>query len=123
MRILLVEDNELNLELFVDVLTDDGHDVVTAVDGVAGLSLGLQAAYDLVLLDLHLPRGSGVEVCRALRAAGVGAPILAVSASAMPDEIARAMPAGFDGYLTKPLTPAALRGAVRRYGCARDPVA
>lgn len=115
MRILLVEDNELNRELFADVLSSDGHEVSVARDGDEGRALGVRDRWDLILLDLHLPRLSGEEVCRALRRAGIRTPIVALSASAMPDEIARALPAGFDGYLTRPVAPAALRAEVQRY--------
>ena len=115
MRILLVEDNELSRELFADVLEGDRHDVATASDGISGRALGLAQAFDLILLDLHLPGAPGDQVCRDLRAHGVSAPIVAISASAMPDEIARAMPSGFTAYLTKPITPSRLRAAVRRY--------
>lgn len=114
MRLLVVDDNELSLELVAEVLAADGHDVTTAATGTAALALVTQRAWDLVLMDLHLPGLSGVEVCRRARAAGVRVPIVALSASAMPDEIARAMPAGFDAYWTKPIAPAALRAAVRR---------
>lgn len=115
MRILLVEDNELSRELFTDVLEGDGHDVAAACDGISGRELGLARVFDLILLDLHLPGTPGDQVCRDLRAHGVSAPIVAISASAMPEEIARAMPAGFTAYLTKPITPSGLREAIRRY--------
>ncbi len=115
MRVLLIEDEDLNVELFRDILTDDGHDVVVEQDGVSGRARGLAERFDLILLDLHMPGIDGAAVCRALRAGGVRTPILAISASALPDEIARAMPAGFDEYLTKPVAPAALRAAIARH--------
>ncbi len=120
MRLLLVEDNELNIELFDDVLSSDGHDVVVARDGLAGRALGAGGDWDLILLDLRLPGLPGEEVCRSLRAAGVTAPIVALSSSAMPDQIEHALPAGFDGYLTKPIAPKALRAAVRFYARAAE---
>lgn len=115
MRILLVEDNELSRELFGDILEGAGHDLVIASDGITGRDLGLKGRFDLILLDLHLPGISGEQICRDLRAAGTGAPIIAISASAMPDEIARAMSAGFDGYLTKPVSPGQLRATLDPY--------
>lgn len=115
---LLVEDEDLNVELFRDILSDEGHDVVVERDGLSGRARGLAQPFDLILLDLHVPGIDGAEVCRGLRQAGIKAPILAVSASAMADEIARAMPAGFNEYLTKPVTPAALRAAIARHAGA-----
>lgn len=116
MRLLLVEDDPLNFELFVDVLEVDGHEVVVERSGGAGKARALTERFDLVILDLHLPGERGDAVCRELRARGVRLPILALSSSAMPDQIARGLAAGFDGYLTKPISPHALRQAVRRYG-------
>lgn len=116
MRVLVVEDEALNVELFRDILEADGHEVVAERTGTGGRARGLAEAFDLILLDLHLPGLGGDSVCRALRAGGVRVPVIAVSASAMPDEIARAMPAGFDAYLTKPIPPTVLRATVRRYG-------
>lgn len=115
MRVLLVEDEILNVELFRDVLDEEGYDVVVARTGLEGRAHGLAERFDVILLDLHLPGIDGETVCRDLRAAGVRTPILAVSASALPDEIERAMPAGFDAYLTKPVPPTLLRATMRRY--------
>jgi len=58
---------------------------------------------------------SGAEICRSLRADGATTPIVALSASVMPNELQAGLHAGFDAYLTKPIAPAALRYAVRRY--------
>jgi CheY-like chemotaxis protein len=57
----------------------------------------------------------GDEVCRELRARGIRTPIVALTAAAMPDDIARASGVGFDAYLTKPISPESLRAAVRQY--------
>lgn len=119
MRILLVDDNALNVELFVDILETDGHEVIVERDGPSGRDRALSEAFDLVILDVQLPRQDGVAVCRALRAAGMSRPIVALSSSAMPEQIANGMSAGFDAYLTKPISPPDLRAAVRRYATAR----
>lgn len=118
MRLLLVEDNPLNVEVFVDGLEVVGHEVVVERDGVMGLKRALAEPFDLVLVDVRLPRLSGAELCRELRAAGVRAPIVALSSGAMAEDVARGFAAGFDGYLTKPISPHALREAVRRYTAA-----
>ena len=113
MRILLVEDDPMNIELFESALEGDGHDVVTERDGVAGERRASER-FDLVLLDIKLPKKSGLEVCRSLRAAGLRIPIVALSASVLPEEVARTTSAGFDLFLSKPISPADLRSAVRR---------
>jgi DNA-binding response OmpR family regulator len=114
-RLLVVDDNRLNLELFADALTDAGHQVEVATSGEAGLARALAETFDVVLLDVQLPGLSGVEVCRELRQAGHHGPILAVSANALPDQVALGMAAGFDQYLTKPISPHALCAAVAIY--------
>jgi CheY-like chemotaxis protein len=118
-RILLIEDDDLNVELFENSLESEGHDVVIERDGVSGQARGLAESFDLILLDIHLPGRTGLEVCRALRAAGVGTPIVALSASVLQDEIARTSEAGFTEFLAKPIAPEALRAAVRAYATAR----
>jgi len=115
LRVLLVDDSLLNVELFADVLEADGHTVVVERDGLAGRTRALSEPFDLILLDVQLPGMDGLSVCRDLRAAGISRPIVAVTASAMPEQIDRGLAAGFDAYLTKPLSPPALRSAVRGY--------
>lgn len=115
MRLLLVEDNKLNQEFFSDVLAGVGHDVVLVDRGAAGLAHALAESFDLVLVDIQLPDLNGDELCRRLRSSGVTRPIVALSSAALPDQVQRGMAAGFDAYLTKPISPAALREAVLRY--------
>ena len=116
MRLLLTEDNPLNQELFTDILQGDGHEVVLAPDGASALKHARSEPFDLVLLDIQLPDIGGDELCRRLRAAGCSMPILALSANALPNQVEAALGAGFDAYVTKPISPAALREAVRQYG-------
>jgi CheY-like chemotaxis protein len=111
MRILLVEDDPKNVELFAAALEDE-HEVVVERDGVAGQERALAEPFDLILLDIQLPKRSGIDVCRSLRAAGVRAPIVALSASVLPDEVARIKDAEFSRFLSKPISPRALRAAV-----------
>lgn len=115
MRVLLVEDNRMNVELFTDSLEIDGHAVTTAPDADAALRLVADETFDVILLDIQLPGRDGAALCRELRAAGLVVPILAVSSAALPEQVASAMTAGFDEYLTKPISPAVLRGAVKRH--------
>lgn len=122
MRLLLVDDNAMNAELFVSALESDGHVVVVERDGAGGRTRALAEPFELLILDVQLPDISGSTVCRELRAAGVRSPIIALSAAALPDEISRGLAAGFDAYLTKPISPADLRKAVRKHASTREPV-
>lgn len=115
MRVLLVEDETMNAELFVDALAPDGHEITVEVDGLAGYARAGSQVFDLIVLDMNLPGMSGSEICRSLRADGTTTPILALSASVMPNELEAGLRAGFEAYLTKPIAPAVLRDAVRRY--------
>ena len=115
MRILLVEDDPMNVELFESALETDGHEIVTERDGVAGEQRASDR-FDLILLDIQLPKKNGLEVCRSLRTRGLRIPIVALSASVLPDEVARTKAAGFDLFLSKPISPRDLRDAVRRAG-------
>lgn len=118
MRLLLVDDNELNIELFSDVLASDGHEVVTENDPLRGQRRALAEPFDLIILDIQMPGVDGYAVCRALRGSGLRGPIVALSSSALPEQVAEGQSAGFDTYLTKPISPAELRAAVRRLGRA-----
>lgn len=118
MRVLVVDDNAMNVELFVDALEADGHTVAVERDGVRGRARALAERFDVILLDVQLPGLSGDAVCAELRKAGVVTPIAALTSAAMPDQIARGAVAGFSAYLTKPISPAELRAAVRRFAQA-----
>lgn len=116
MKLLLVEDDPLNVEFFVDVLERDGHTVTVERDGIAGRDRALGDVYDLVILDVQLPGMSGDQICRQIRDAGIRHPVIALSASALPGQIEVGIDAGFDAYLTKPISPGELRAAVREWG-------
>lgn len=118
MRLLLVDDNEVNLELFSDALATDGHEVVTENDPLRAQRRALTEPFDLIILDIQMPGTDGYAVCRALRGSGLRGPIVALSSNALPDHVAEGARAGFDCYLTKPISPAELRAAVRRLGRA-----
>jgi CheY-like chemotaxis protein len=112
LRILLVEDDPMNIELFVAALEGE-HEVVVERDGLAGEARALAGRFDLILLDVQLPKRSGIDVCRNLRSRGVQIPIVALSASVLPEEVARTTVAGFTSFWSKPIAPADLRAAVK----------
>ena len=116
-RILVVEDNPLNLKLVRDVLGAAGYDVVAAASGEEGLREATERPPDLVLMDLQLPGIDGFETMRRLRQGPLAAdvPVVAVTASAMPEDQANATRAGFDGYLEKPISVRALVGEVEGF--------
>jgi DNA-binding response OmpR family regulator len=115
-RILVVEDEASLREGIVDLLEGDDH-VVTAVgDGVAGVEAGLRELFDLVVLDLMLPRLDGMEVCRRLRAARPGMPILILTARGSEDDKVRGLIEGADDYVTKPFSARELLARVRVLG-------
>ncbi len=102
MRILLVEDEAMLREGLEDLLAGAGHDVVGVGDGEAALTHGTAERFDLVLLDLMLPKIDGIEVCRRLRMARPGLPILMLTARGAEEDKVRGLKAGADDYLTKP---------------------
>ncbi|OBF41049.1 two-component system response regulator [Mycobacterium sp. ACS1612] len=116
-RILVVEDNPLNLKLVRDVLSFAGYDVVEAQSGEEGLRVAKQTPPDLVLLDLQLPGIDGAETLRRLRQDTLGphVPVVAVTALAMAEDKARASQAGFDGYVEKPISVRALPGQIQAF--------
>jgi two-component system cell cycle response regulator DivK len=116
-RILVVEDNPLNLKLVRDVLQFAGYDVVEAQSGEEGLRVVREAPPDLVLMDLQLPGIDGFETLHRLRQEGLGrhVPVVAVTAFAMAEDRQRAAVAGFDGYVEKPISVGALPGQVEAF--------
>ncbi len=105
-RILVVEDNPLNLKLVRDVLQFAGYDVVEAHSGEDGLRAAQQDPPDLVLMDLQLPGIDGTETLHRLRQGSLGrdVPVVAVTAFAMAEDRERACMAGFDGFIEKPIS-------------------
>ncbi len=116
-RILIVEDNPLNLKLVRDVLTVSGYEVVAAPSGEEGVTLAQTCEPDLVLMDIQLPGIDGYEALRMLRqnAQLDSVPVVAVTAFAMREDRERASRAGFDGYLSKPISVRSLPSQVHEY--------
>lgn len=123
-RLLLVEDNRVNLELMTYVLTAFGHEVVAVDNGPAALEALRAAPVDLVLCDVHMPGMDGLHLLSELRGdtATADLPVIAVTASAMVGDEERLLAAGFDGYLSKPIDPHAFAQQVQGFlGVRRRP--
>jgi two-component system, cell cycle response regulator DivK len=106
-RILLIEDNERNRYLAAFLLRNRGHAVLEAVDGPEGIALAERERPDLILLDIQLPGLDGYEVARRLKRHPVlcAIPIVAVTSYAMAGDRDKALEAGCDGYIEKPIDP------------------
>ena len=104
-RILLVDDNEMNLDMLSRRLERRGFTVISAIDGRQALAKAYEAKPDLILLDMSLPEISGIEVARELRtnAATAATPIIALTAFATEADRQRALEAGCNDYDTKPV--------------------
>ena len=104
-RVLVVEDNTLNLKLVRDVLQHAGFDVVEARSGEDGIARALDCRPDIILMDLQLPDIDGTQAMRTIKKGPIGStiPIVALTAFAMSEDRERALRDGFDGYLIKPI--------------------
>lgn len=111
-RVLLVEDNELNRDMLSRRLRKKGFEVDMAFDGAQGVSMAIEGAYDLILLDMSLPVIDGWEAARQIRAAEASAqtPIIALTAHAMAGDREKALEAGCSDYDTKPVEMERLLG-------------
>ena len=104
-KILVVEDNEMNMQLFEYLLEESGFEIVKATTGEEALKLATESKPDLILMDIHLPGMDGLSVVRELKANGDmdNVPILALTAHAMRGDKDRFLQAGCDGYISKPI--------------------
>jgi CheY-like chemotaxis protein len=115
LRILLVDDSSLNRSFIHAVLTPANHVVETESNGTEGLARAMAEPFDLIILDIELPGTRGDVICQRLRAAGHRTPIVALTASALPHELAAVSGSGFDLILTKPIDPDELRSKVAQF--------
>ena len=101
-RILMIEDEEALRMTLIDRLRSEGYEVDVAADGQQGFEKATHDAFDLVLLDVMLPRKSGFDVCRDIRAAGMAVPILMLTARGQTADKVVGLKIGADDYVTKP---------------------
>lgn len=112
MRVLVVEDEVMLREGLVDLLEGAGHEVHAEGDGLGGLEAGLREPFDMVVLDLMLPRMDGLEVCRRLRLARPGLPVLMLTARGAEADKVDGLRSGADDYMVKPFSPRELLARV-----------
>jgi|SRR5262245_13383692 two-component system, cell cycle response regulator DivK len=114
--ILYVEDNELNRKIVRDLLRRTSYRLIEAPDGEAGMTVAREQRPDLILMDLQLPKVSGIEATRALRAepSTAATPIIAITSFALSGDEQRAKEAGASAYLAKPFSPFDLLTMIRK---------
>ncbi len=115
--ILIVEDNENNMMLVRDVLQFRGYTVIEATTGHDGIRLAGEKQPHLILMDIQLPDVDGITALKQIRGntATEGIPVLAVSASVMPEERQKIAASGFNAYITKPLNMKIFLETVERF--------
>jgi two-component system, cell cycle response regulator DivK len=116
-KILIVEDNDLNLKLFHDLLAAHGYDTLQTGDGVEALALARRHHPDLILMDIQLPKVSGLDVTRWLKAdASVQAiPIIALTAFAMKGDREKMCAGGCEDYIAKPISVTSFLETIERF--------
>jgi two-component system response regulator MprA len=119
-RVLVVEDDDAIADVLRRSLRAEGHEVMSAGDGVEALSLSEQFVPDLVVLDLGLPRLDGIEVCRRIRAES-DVPILILTARTETEQRVEGLDSGADDYLPKPFERAELLARIRALMRRRPP--
>ena len=119
---LLAEDNAVNALLARALLTREGCDVDRVSNGEEAAAAARAAPYDLILMDMRMPVMDGLEAARAIRAAGLATPIIALTANAFEDDKRACLAAGMDDFLTKPLAPAALTQVLSRWSAGENAV-
>jgi two-component system cell cycle response regulator DivK len=115
--VLIVEDNEKNMKLVRDILRHRGHETLEAATGTEGVRLAMERRPDLVLMDIQLPDIDGIAALGLIRAESAldRMPVLAISASVMPDEQQKIVASGFDAFITKPINLKAFQETVQRF--------
>jgi two-component system sensor histidine kinase/response regulator len=116
-RILLAEDDDINREISLDMLLAAGLDADVAVDVIEAVDMAATTAYDLILMDVQMPRMDGLDATRRLRAipGRVLVPIIAMTANAFADDRARCLAAGMDDFIAKPVDPEILYATILRW--------
>lgn len=113
-RVLLVDDNQINLRLGNRLLTRMGCEVVQAENGLQAIDAAVQSHFDVILMDCQMPEMDGFEATRQLRQQAYTLPIVAMTANAMQGDRERCLEAGMNDYLSKPVDPSKLQAVIAR---------
>ncbi len=116
-KILIVEDNDLNLKLFRDLLEAHGYETFETKDGLSAVSMVKALRPDLILMDIQLPEISGLDVTKKIKADPdiSDIPIIAVTAFAMKDDEEKILRAGCQAYISKPISISHFMQTIDRY--------
>jgi len=112
-KILIIEDEESILMALEDNLRLEGYEVACAEDGEQGFSMAREQEFDLIILDIMLPKMDGFEVCKQLRKEGIGTPILMLTAKSQEIDKVLGLELGADDYVTKPFSPRELLARIK----------
>jgi two-component system cell cycle response regulator DivK len=115
-KVLIVEDNELNMKLFHDLLDAQGYETLQTREGLEALSIAREQRPDLILMDIQLPEISGLEVTKWLKEDEelAGIPVVAVTAFAMKGDEERIRQGGCEAYISKPISVTGFLETIRR---------
>ena len=115
-KVLIVEDNELNMKLFHDLLDSQGYETLQTREGLEALSLAREARPDLILMDIQLPEISGLEVTKWLKEDDElsSIPVVAVTAFAMKGDEERIRQGGCEAYISKPISVSGFLDTIRK---------
>jgi len=116
-KILIVEDNELNMKLFADLLDAHGYETQQTREGLKAIGMARTFKPDLILMDIQLPEVSGLEVTKWIKddASLAGIPIVAVTAFAMKGDEKRIRDGGCEAYIAKPISITSFLATVRKF--------
>ena len=116
-RILVVEDNEINMYLIRFILTKNGYEVLEAESGEKGVELAIKEKPDLIIMDIQLPGIDGHETTKRIRASEAegAVPIVALTSYAMAGDRDKSLSAGCTGYIEKPINPETFMAEIEKY--------
>lgn len=113
MKVLLVEDEASVASFIIRSLTEEGYEISVAPDGLLGYTMARSHPFGLIILDVNLPGMNGMDLCRKLRAEGVGTPVLMLTALSATESLVDGLDSGADDYLSKPFKLAELLARIR----------